>query len=89
MHYLRSVVFDAWVVMWTLVLSLAMPLLWVFDASSAKVRAVSQFWSQGIVFLLKYVVGLDYREQGREQHSGRPCIIACNHQSLWETARSA
>jgi 1-acyl-sn-glycerol-3-phosphate acyltransferase len=42
-------------------------------------------WSHGIVFLLKYVVGLDYREQGRENIPDGPCIIACNHQSLWET----
>ena len=85
MHYLRSVAFDTAVVIWTLVLSPAIPVLRVFDASSAKVRAVSQLWSHGIVFLLKYVVGLDYREQGRENIPQGPCIIACNHQSLWET----
>lgn len=85
MHYLRSVAFDTVVVIWTLVLAPAIPLLRVFDASSAKVRAVSQLWSRGVVFLLKYVVGLDYREQGRENIPDGPCIIACNHQSLWET----
>jgi len=85
LHYLRSVAFDTAVVIWTLVLSPAIPVLRVFDASSAKVRAVSQLWSHGIVFLLKYVVGLDYREQGRENIPQGPCIIACNHQSLWET----
>src|SRR5882672_2193537 len=66
LHYLRSVAFDTAVVIWTLVLSPAIPVLRVFDASSAKVRAVSQLWSRGVVFLLKYVVGLDYGEQGRE-----------------------
>jgi 1-acyl-sn-glycerol-3-phosphate acyltransferase len=85
LHYLRSVAFDTAVVIWTLVLSPAIPLLRVFDASSAKVRAVSQLWSRGVVFLLKYVVGLDYREHGRENIPNGPCIIACNHQSLWET----
>ena len=85
MHYLRSVAFDTVVVIWTLILAPAIPLLRVFDASSAKVRAVSQLWSRGVVFLLKYVVGLDYREQGRENIPDGPCIIACNHQSLWET----
>ena len=86
MHYLRSVVFIVLVVIWTLVLSLAVPVLWLADASSAKVRAVSQLWANGIVWLFKYVVGLDYREQGRENIPTGPCIIACNHQSLWETA---
>jgi len=50
------------------------------------VRAVSQVWANGIVLLMKYVVGLDYREHGRENVPDGPCIIASNHQSLWETA---
>ena len=49
-------------------------------------RAVSQVWANGIMFLMKYVVGLDYRVEGREHVPDGPCIIACNHQSLWETA---
>ena len=86
MHYLRSIIFDTAVVILTVVLSLTVPLLWLFNASSATVRAVSQVWANGIVLLMKYVVGLDYREQGRENVPDGPCIIACNHQSLWETA---
>jgi 1-acyl-sn-glycerol-3-phosphate acyltransferase len=86
LHYLRSIVFDAAVVILTLVVSLTVPLLWLFNASSATVRAVSQVWARGILVLMKYVVGLDYREYGRENVPDGPCIIACNHQSLWETA---
>jgi 1-acyl-sn-glycerol-3-phosphate acyltransferase len=85
LHYLRSIAFDAAVVLWTLFLSPTLPFLRLANASSAQVRAVSQLWANGIVFLLKYVVGLDYREQGRENIPNGPCIIACNHQSLWET----
>jgi 1-acyl-sn-glycerol-3-phosphate acyltransferase len=79
-------VFIALVVLWTLVLSPAVPVLRLTNAGSEKVRAVSQVWSNGIVWLFKYVIGLDYREQGRENIPNGPCIIACNHQSLWETA---
>jgi 1-acyl-sn-glycerol-3-phosphate acyltransferase len=84
-RYLRSITFDALVVLWTLLLSPTLPLLRLADASSRKVRAVSQLWANGIVLLLKFVVGLDYRERGRENIPDGPCIIACNHQSLWET----
>jgi 1-acyl-sn-glycerol-3-phosphate acyltransferase len=84
-RYLRSIVFDAAVVVWTLVLSPTQPFLRLSNASSPKVRAVSQLWANGIVFLLRFVVGLDYRERGRENIPDGPCIIACNHQSLWET----
>jgi 1-acyl-sn-glycerol-3-phosphate acyltransferase len=84
-RYLRSIVFDATVVVWTLLLSPTLPFLRLTNASSAKVRAVSQLWANGIVFLFKFVLGLDYRERGRENIPNGPCIIACNHQSLWET----
>jgi 1-acyl-sn-glycerol-3-phosphate acyltransferase len=86
LHYLRSIIFDTAVVILTVVVSLTVPFLWLFNASSATVRAVSQVWANGIVLLMKYVVGLDYREQGRENVPDGPCIVACNHQSLWETA---
>jgi 1-acyl-sn-glycerol-3-phosphate acyltransferase len=86
LFYLRSAIFIVAVVIWTLVLSLSVPVLWLTNASSARVRAVSQVWSNGIVWLFKYAIGLDYRQQGRENIPDGPCIIACNHQSLWETA---
>jgi len=86
LHYLRSIIFDTAVVILTLVISMTVPLLWLFNASSATVRSVSQVWAGGIMFLMKYVVGLDYREHGRQNIPEGPCIIACNHQSLWETA---
>lgn len=86
MHYVRSVLFDAAVVILTLVVAMSVPFLWLFNASSATVRAVSQVWANGIMLLMKYVVGLDYRVSGREHVPDGPCIIACNHQSLWETA---
>lgn len=86
LHYLRSILFDAAVVILTLVISLSVPFMALFKASSPTVRAVSQVWANGIVFLMKYVVGLDYRVEGREHVPDGACIIACNHQSLWETA---
>ena len=86
MYYLRSILFDAAVVILTLVVALSVPFLALFRASSPTVRAVSQVWANGILFLMKYVVGLDYRVEGREHVPDGACIIACNHQSLWETA---
>lgn len=86
MHYVRSILFDAAVVILTLVVAMSVPFLWLFKAGSTTVRAVSQVWANGIIILMKYVVGLDYKVSGRENVPDGPCIIACNHQSLWETA---
>ena len=86
MHYPRSILFDAAVIILTVAVSLSVPLLALFNVSSATVRAASQVWANGIMFLMKYVVGRDYRIEGREHVPEGPCIVACNHQSLWETA---
>ena len=86
LHYLRSILFDAAVVILTVLVSLSVPFMALFNASSKTVRAVSQVWANGIMLLMKYVIGLDYRVEGREHVPDGPCIIACNHQSLWETA---
>lgn len=85
MRYLRSIAFDAAVILWTGLLSLTIPYLRLVNASSAQVRAVSQLWARGVAHLFRYVLGLDYRERGRENIPQGQCIIACNHQSLWET----
>ncbi|QDW39470.1 1-acyl-sn-glycerol-3-phosphate acyltransferase [Bradyrhizobium sp. KBS0727] len=86
LHYLRSILFAAAVVILTVVVSLTVPLLWLFNAGSPTVRAVSQVWVKGIMLLFRIVLGLDYREYGRNHVPDGACIIACNHQSLWETA---
>src|SRR5260221_3301637 len=86
LHYLRSILFIAAVGTLTIVVSLSVPFMWLFNAGSPTVRAVSQVWARGIMLLFRIVLGLDYREYGREHIPDGACIIACNHQSLWETA---
>ena len=86
MHYLRSIIFIAAVVIWTGLVALAVPFLWLFNAASPAVRAVSQVWARGIMWLFRVALGLDFREIGRANVPDGACIIACNHQSLWETA---
>ena len=86
MHYLRSSLFIIAVVILTIVVSLSVPFMWLFNAGSPTVRAVSQVWARGIMWLFRVVLGLDFRESGRANVPDGPCIIACNHQSLWETA---
>lgn len=85
MQYLRSKAFDILAVVWTVLLSPAVPVLWLTNASSEHIRAVSQWWARGLMFLLSAVVRLDYVERGRENIPAGPCLILCNHQSLWET----
>lgn len=84
MSYARSKLFDILLVMWTLFIGLSIPLLALVRDPSL-VRLVSRFWSRGIILGLWYIVGLRYKEVGKENVPQSQCIYACNHQSAWET----
>ena len=43
-----------------------------------------QIWMRYMMWLLKVLVGLNYRVTGRENLPDGPVILACKHQSAWE-----
>ena len=85
MQYLRSKLFDVVVVLWTLVLSPSLPVLWICGTPQTYLRMVARIWVQGLELAIWYVIGLKYVERGRENIPAGPCIIIANHQSPWET----
>lgn len=42
-------------------------------------------WSRMVMWLLKFLCKIDYKIIGAENIPDFPCIIACKHQSMWET----
>jgi len=48
-------------------------------------RRVVRFWAVTVLWGLKAICGLSYRVEGRENVPAGPCLIACKHQSMWET----
>jgi 1-acyl-sn-glycerol-3-phosphate acyltransferase len=44
-----------------------------------------RFWAQTVLFLLKWIVGLDGEIRGRENVPPGGCLIAMKHQSMWDT----
>jgi len=44
-----------------------------------------RFWAQTVLFLLKWIVGLDSEIRGRENIPPGGCLIAMKHQSMWDT----
>ncbi|MCA1777692.1 MAG: 1-acyl-sn-glycerol-3-phosphate acyltransferase [Loktanella sp.] len=82
---LRSLAFDGLFALWTSVFALGIPILWLAGTPARPVRSVSRVWVRGVLFLLRVVVGLDYRERGRGQRPQGVCIIISNHESTWET----
>lgn len=42
-------------------------------------------WNVATAWLLRTLVRLDYRLEGREHIPDTPCIVFCKHESAWET----
>lgn len=61
-------------------------LLWMFMPFDRKyMQAAVGWWSLSLIWLLRHVVHLDFQVRGRENLPDGPCILACKHQSAWET----
>lgn len=84
MPVLRSALFLPLLVLWTLLLAPAAPVLALMK-SPARVRAYARFWARGVLGLLRVVGGLGCREQGQGNRPAGPALYIANHQSAWET----
>ena len=80
---LRSILFNLLYAVWTAGMHiLCLPLLF---ASRRAVQAAGGIWIDGTLWLLKHVVGIDYRIVGAENLPATPAVYASKHQSAWET----
>ncbi len=83
MTYFRSLLFNAYFYLLFIVMALAgLPLLalpWRWTMRFGRI------WVQAVLLGLKVICRLDY--QVVEQHNlpDGPCLVACKHQSAWET----
>ena len=39
----------------------------------------------GVMWLIRHLLGIDYRVTGAENIPAAPCVVLCKHQSAWET----
>jgi 1-acyl-sn-glycerol-3-phosphate acyltransferase len=82
MRWLRAGVFNLAYFAWTAILgTLGLPFLL---APRRAAMAFGRFWSQGVLFLLRAIIGLDWRVLGREHVPNGACIVAMKHQSAWD-----
>ncbi|CAL7960331.1 1-acyl-sn-glycerol-3-phosphate acyltransferase [Alphaproteobacteria bacterium] len=82
--FIRSTVFNLFLYTWSVLLcGLASPGLLFFGRNYAS--KITHMWACGIMVVLKYVCGLKFRVLGHENLPQEPFIVACKHQSAWET----
>lgn len=83
MTRLRSLVFDALFLCWSVAMHLVtLPLLL---GPPGGVYLMGWIWVRGGLFLLRAVCGLGYRIEGLENLPDHPVVVAAKHQSIWET----
>ncbi len=81
--WLRSLLFNIGFFLWTALIVtfgvLLLPLPWRW------MHRLGRLWCRGTLWLLRAIVGLDHRTDGRENLLPEPAIYASKHQSTWDT----
>ena len=81
---LRSSLYFCLMILTTLLFSLVLLFFsWALSYSSAS--KVANYWGWLNLKLMKWICGLDYRNEGREHIPEDSAVILSKHQSSWET----
>jgi len=82
-RFIRSILFDAsFYVVSFIIMVIFLPLMLLPQSA---IFWAGRVWAQTTMWLLKAIVGLSWRIEGMENLPSGACIIACKHQSAWET----
>lgn len=81
---IRSLAFNIAFYLWTIGLTLA-TLPFYFFLRRDRAMGVVRLWARGMVWLLRVIAGTRYEVRGLENLPPGGALIACKHQSAWET----
>ncbi len=81
--FIRSILFDASFYIASFVMMVIFLPLMIFPQNA--IFWAGRMWAHVAMSLLKRIVGLSYRVEGIENLPAGACIIACKHESAWET----
>lgn len=84
MQLLRSVIFSFLINIWGAII----PIIYspAFITRNPKLADHgAKMWAIGSLWMLKKFCGIEHEIRGLEKLPKEPCIIACKHQSMWET----
>ena len=85
MQTIRSNMFAVLWTLWTAVFGLVLIGVIVLGSQPKMVRSCTRIWARGVIFLLKWIVGITHQIEGLDNLPSEPCLIVSNHQSAWET----
>jgi len=85
MQTIRSNMFAVLWTLWTAVFGLVLIGVIALGSQPKMVRSCTRLWARGVIFLLKWIVGITHQIEGLDNLPSEPCLIVSNHQSAWET----
>ena len=83
MIFLRSLLFQT--ILFVVTPPFVLILLLLFWMPARARRRFVMIWVDFAMWLIKHLLGIDYRIVGAENIPREPCIILSKHQSAWET----
>lgn len=85
MPFIRSVIFWIFFYLSTIILVSLYFSVALFIKRKSLADDCAKLWSRAIMWSLRSIHGINYKIIGRDKLPQNPCIIACQHQSAWET----
>ncbi|NVK17073.1 MAG: 1-acyl-sn-glycerol-3-phosphate acyltransferase [Methylocystaceae bacterium] len=84
MTFIRSLLFNIYLFGGTGVIAFILLVLLPFSAH--EMRKGSQLWTRYVMWGMRWITGIRYEVRGLENLPEGGAIIACKHQSAWDTA---
>lgn len=85
MQLFASLVFSVFMAIWGFLIPVIYSLPALIFSSSKIADHGAKIWAVVLMWVLKNLCGISYKVVGKNHIPNEPCIIACKHQSMWET----
>jgi len=84
MQMLRSLAFLIFLITWSALIPIIYSFVFITKSSKMADHG-AKMWTVVMLWMLKNLCKVEYEFVGLEKIPSEPCIIACKHQSMWET----
>ena len=81
--FFREIIFYIIFYLWTIIYFTIFSTVFLFSVKFTS--KISFFWSKSVIYIIKYILRINYKIQGSFNLKKQPAIVASNHQSAWET----